>query len=105
MNPSWKRKKPTAQHRRVVEAPKPQALFSLDEIDSGRAGAPVVYRAAAGEQPVVSAGFLVPASAVHSVLARSAKVKEAKKKAKVRRGASPHPQRRRSSAVAASAEL
>ena len=33
MNPSWKRKKPTAQHRRVVEAPKPQALFSLDEID------------------------------------------------------------------------
>jgi hypothetical protein len=28
-----------------------------------------------------------------------------KKKAKVRRGASPHPQRRRSSAVAASAEL
>ena len=43
------------------------APFSLDEIDSGRAGAPVVYRAAAGEQPVVSAGFLVPASAVHSV--------------------------------------
>jgi hypothetical protein len=44
------------------------AAFTLEEVDSGHcADAPVVYRAAAGEQPVISAGFRVPASAVHSV--------------------------------------